>query len=248
MEIWERDTYKTPIRSVFNRSIIEYDMKSANTSLAREFDLLPEDKIRQIEAMDKQKRVITIGCLKRDDTSYNEREKVAFAAARKLFFDQNDISENDIVAIKKDAIFTMKYVEHEKVGKYINFRKKHEYTSFLNLKPLEVYYNKEGLCIKGMDDEMYKSFHSEYFGSLISDIIRRMENGDKASTLKYLRTIFDMYKWRKLEKFYYREFNNMSMYRYLDGELSGEDYRDDILQLDIGYNFKILTTIASMIV
>ena len=48
MELWERDSYKTPVKALFNHRIVEYDMKSANTSIAREFGLLPEKRIKEL--------------------------------------------------------------------------------------------------------------------------------------------------------------------------------------------------------
>ena len=33
MALYERDSYKTPIKTICNHKIVEYDMKSANTSI-----------------------------------------------------------------------------------------------------------------------------------------------------------------------------------------------------------------------
>ena len=77
-EIWENDKYQADILSLTNRTIIEYDMKSANTSLAREFHLLPESKISEIESLGKKARVVAVGKIKQSDESYHEKEKAAF--------------------------------------------------------------------------------------------------------------------------------------------------------------------------
>ena len=58
--IWERDNYMADIESIFNRTIVEYDMKSANTSLAKEFNLLPKDLITELENLPKQEREIRV--------------------------------------------------------------------------------------------------------------------------------------------------------------------------------------------
>lgn len=248
MELYDMDNYKTDYPYIFNRDIIEYDMKSANTSLAREFKLLPESKIKEIEAMGKEKRVITIGKIKRDDKDYHAKEKAAFALARKMFFEQNHLEASDVIAIKRDAIFVARHVKHEKVGEYINFRKKNQYTSFLNLKPLEIYFNRtNGLDVKGISDDVYEERHADYFGSIIYDIISRAESGNKSAVLQYIKIIFDDYKWLNLPTEFYREFNAMSGYRYLDGEVSNLEYRENKSELDIGYNFKILTNITKML-
>ena len=57
---------------VFNTKIIEYDLKSANTSLCREYNLLPIKQIEEIESMKKDKRVVTIGKLMRKDKVFKE--------------------------------------------------------------------------------------------------------------------------------------------------------------------------------
>lgn len=239
-EIWENDRYQSDILYLFNRTIIEYDMKSANTSLAREFHLLPEEKIAEIEAMGKQSRVVTIGKLKQKDKTYQEKEKAAFMEARRLFFTQNELSDSDIVSVKKDAIFVSRYVEKTKVGRYIEFRPKNEYTSFVYMKPLEIYFNKNGLDIKGISDDIYERYHKDCFGMFLYEAIHLLESATKADALKYIRKFFDDYKWRRLDTEYYREFNNLSQYRYLDGTVAMDEYEEDLFKVDISCNFKLI--------
>ena len=247
-ELWELDRYQSDILMLTNRSIIEYDMKSANTSLAREFGLLPESKIKEIEAMGKKNRVVAIGKIKRDDPNYQEKEKAAFAEARRRFFEENNLTINDIISIKRDAIFVSRYVEKEKVGKYINFRQKNEYTTYVYINPIELYFNpKNGLDIKGMNDEIYQTYHSEYFGSFLCTIMRTLEMCSQEDALKTFRRFWDDYKWRKLDAGYYREFNNLSQFKYLTGETSMEEFMEDVSQLDISYNLQILTKLLKAI-
>lgn len=239
-EIWENDKYQADILSLVNRTIIEYDMRSANTSLAREFNLLPEDKISEIESLGKKARVIAVGKIKRLDESYHEKEKSAFMEARRLFFEKNEIEDDEVISIKRDAIFLTRYATITKVGKYIEFRPKNEYTSFVYMKPLEIYYSPTGLDIKGISDEVYDKYHKEYFGDFLFTAIRMLNNCDKDQVLKYIRRFFDDYKWRKLESGYYREFNNMSQFRYLSGEVAMDEFMEDISQVDISHNFKLI--------
>lgn len=239
-ELWKNDKYQSDILYLLNRTIVEYDMKSANTSLAREFNLLPEEKINEIEALGKQARVVAIGKIKQKDPTYNEKEKAAFMEARRLFFEINEIDDRDVIAIKRDAIFVSRYVADMKVGKYILFRPKNEYTSFVYLKPLELYYSNNGLDIKGISDEIYKTYHKEYFGDFLARAIRIIETCSSKEGLHYIQRFFDQYKWRKLEAGYYREFNNLSQFRYLNGECAMEEYMEDLSKVDISYNFNII--------
>lgn len=247
-ELWELDKYQADIISLINRTIIEYDMKSANTSLAKEFHLLPMEKIKELEAMGKRSRNVAVGKIKRSDPTYQAKEKVAFAEARRMFFEMNDVKDTEIIAIKRDAIFLNRYVPTTKVGTYINFRPKNEYTSFVYLKPLEIYYSKNGLDIKGMNDEVYLRYHKEYFGHFISSTIRILENCSKEDAERYITDVFDAYKWRKLDSGYYREFNNTSQFRYLNGEVSMEEYMEDLSALDISHNFKLIIQLLRTII
>lgn len=239
-EIWKSDKYQADILSLANRTIIEYDMKSANTSLAKEFNLLPKDKILELESLGKKARVVAVGKIKQSDESYHEKEKAAFIEARRLFFEKNKIEDDEVISIKRDAIFLTRYASTTKVGKYIEFRPKNEYTSFVYMKPLEIYYSTKGLDVKGIGDDIYNKYHKEYFGNFLFTAIRMLNNCEKDQVLKYIRRFFDDYKWRKLETGYYREFNNMSQFRYLTGEVAMDEFMEDLSQVDISYNFKLI--------
>ena len=102
MELWERDSYKTPVKVLFNHRIVEYDMKSANTSIAREFGLLSEKRIKELENLPKKDREIAVGLILRDNPGYSEKQKLGFIAARKLFFTQNEILDEEVE--KRQAI------------------------------------------------------------------------------------------------------------------------------------------------
>ena len=249
MELWERDSYKTPVKALFNHRIVEYDMKSANTSIAREFGLLPEKRIKELENLPKKDREIAVGLILRDNPGYSEKQKLGFIAARKLFFTQNEILDEEVVAIKRDAIFVMRYVNNEQVTDNIDFRMKNVYSSFINLgKNIEIYYNQEGLDIKGIDDEIYKERHSEYFGMFLYSLIRRIESSERNSYLTYLRMMFDMYKHRQLDSGYYREFNAKSQFHYLDGSYANEEYIEDLNAVDISCNLNIILKLMTMLV
>jgi hypothetical protein len=246
MALWSRDSYDTPLNALFNYTIIEYDMKSANTSLAREFDLLPEEEIRKIENLPKKEREIAIGCIKRDTEGYSAKEKIAFEAARKFFFEQNEILEEEVVSIHRDAIFVTRYVEHEQVTKNINFRKKNAYTSYVNL-GVKIFKKPEGLDIKGIDDEIYETKHSMYFGSFLNDMIHRIEATPRDSYLRYIRDFYDQYKWRKLDPGYYREFNARSNFHYFDGRYADEEYTENLELVDTSYNLQLILKFLMML-
>ena len=249
MDIWEKDSYRTPVKALFNHRIVEYDMKSANTSIAREFSLLPEEKIKELENLPKKEREIAVGCILRDVEGYSQAQKLGFIAARKLFFTMNEIEPEEVIAIKKDAIFVMRYVEHEQVTENLNFRMKNVYSSYMNIgNTLEIYQKPDDINIKGIDDTIYKERHSEYFGGFIHSLIKQVEASERNQYLNYLRTVCDMYKHRELDTGYYREFNARSNFHYLDGNYSVEEYTEDLNNVDISYNFKILLELMLLLI
>lgn len=260
-ELYKRDTYldKT-VDLLTNQTIIEYDLKSANTSLCREYKLLPTDKIKQIERMGREDRVKTIGKLMRKDKAFKEGLKAAFVDARRRFFDYNDITDGDILAIKKDAIFCLKEVPYAEFGE-LRFSSKHRYTSFLRLDRLEFYYSSQGasigmrtqLDVKGINDDKLKK-HDDYMMDFFRVLFRHLEISEKPTQIGYVRRFIDKYKLRKLDIGYYREFNADSVIRLIGREetydeevfIPGEDKHSI---LDIDYNFfNILLPIVKILV
>lgn len=248
MEIWNLDRYTTPRKKVLNSSIIEYDMKSANISLAKEFNLLPEKKIKEIEALPKKDRVVQIGLYKREHKEYNEAEKAAFAEARRMFFERNELSVSRVVSIKRDAIFVEGRVLETKLTNNIEFRIKNEYTSFMELKPLELYYTKDKpLDVKGIDSQVYLEKHHGYFGHYLEEFFRVYEvAGSKKNALAYLRDFATEYKWHRVSPECYREFNSRSRYLCRDG-----NYYDTIVLVDdlvIQYNYDLIGKIILQLI
>ena len=127
------------IYKLANQVIIEYDLKSANTSLCKEYGLLPKETIKEIEELPKKERVVRIGKLMRKDKTFTQNLKKAFIDIRRRFFEENQIEDEDILAIKKDAIFCLKEVKYTDFGECY-FSDKNRYTSYMYLNGFEFYY------------------------------------------------------------------------------------------------------------
>lgn len=247
--LYERDTYLNKnIDLLTNQAIIEYDLKSANVSLCREYNLLSKDKIDSIADMPKSDRVKTIGKLMRRDKEFTEKLKASFVDIRRRFFIENEIMDGDILAIRKDAIFCLRRVHADTFG-HCYFDSKNTYTSFLRLDRLEFYYNPIGkhygdkprVDVKGINDEnlmKHDAFMLEFFRSLF----KHLETSNRATQIRFLKRFIDNYKNRRLEVGYYREFNQESVFHIIDKE---ETYDDEVFipyvekqkELVIDYNF-----------
>ena len=71
--------------------------------------------------------------------------------------------------------------------------------------------------------------------------------GGRDTALDHIRKFYDEYKWLKLDPEYYREFNASSRFSYKDGTYSGIEWKEDLSELNILYNQKIITKIANFI-
>lgn len=239
-KLWKNDNYLNPnIFYLFNKEIIEYDMKEAGFSLIQNYHLLDEEVIKKLKTYGKEKRKIEIGKLQRKYSNLSENLKIAFKKARKDFFIENELEDNDIISIKKDAIFVKKRCDKTKFGDYIWFRPKHEYTSYILLgKRLELYYSPSDFAVKGISDELLK-YHEDYIIDFLKLYFHKMETSDNTTVIDFMRRFIDKYKRRELSLGYYRNFNIHS-----DFSVVGEDeirYMDfweaEKDRVDISYNY-----------
>lgn len=242
-ERWKNDNYRGNIPFLFNSEIYEYDMKEAGFSLIQEFGLLPEMVIDNLKKYKKEQRKIEIGMLQRDSQEFTKNLNQAFKDARYSFFVKNDIEDNDIVAIKKDAIFLNRKIKHEEFGKYIDFRIKNKYSAYVGvLDNIELYYvpgdmDMPGrIDVKGINDDKVK-LHEGYMLELMAKFIHRMQSRPHEEVTRYMRDIIDKYKRKELDIGYYREFSFRSKFRDRHGDYYDEYWPDEIDELDITYNF-----------
>ena len=111
-----------------NSSIIEWDMKRAGLNLIKEFKLLPENLILELEDMPKKDADIKIGKLQIKDKEFSKNLEKAFTDVMNHFLEVNNIDkEFDVLSIKKDACFVInKKITQSTCGEYIKFIPKNE--------------------------------------------------------------------------------------------------------------------------
>lgn len=207
----EKSNYFNPnIEFIFNSIIYEYDIKDAGFNIIQKFMLLPISKIRELQGYDKIKRHIEIGKLMRDDKQLSINMSEKFTLVRREFIEANNISDSDIISVKKDAIFSIKECIKLHFDR-IYFDIKNKYTSYIrypNNNNLEIYYSTDKIDIKGMSDNAVNK-HRLFMLQFIKSIIEMIE--DKNPKIKrYLYNFINKYKAFELPEEYYLEFNNMS--------------------------------------
>jgi len=220
---------------MFNRTIYEYDIHSADINLCVYYNLLPQNKIDSILKLDKTRRVVKIGNMQKDK-EFRDKLTTAFANIRREFYDNNDLDISDIIAVKKDAIFTTKKCEITEFGN-VTFEIKNLYTSFIQIKNLEFYYGYDRCDVKGIDDR-YLKLHDDGIMKVVHMFFKKMETGSTQDTLIYLNRICSKYKLRDLPLSFYREFNVNCKYTIIGTTDTYDDYWEERkAEIDISYNF-----------
>ncbi len=221
---------------LFSRDIIEYDISSAGYNLTIEYNLLDKDRLDKLHGLSKKERHYKIGWYQKKDKKYAKELNEAFTDIRKRFFKANNIQDEDIIAIKKDAIFCNRFCNVTEFNN-VKFVEKNRYTSYLYLADCEIYYNYRQLDIKNIDDAVLTK-HDDYIKKYISMCIKHFETSPLETQLRFMRRFIDKYKSFELELGYYRPFDKLSLYSVNGDNILYDDYwYDKIDELDISYNF-----------
>ena len=236
-----------------NASIIEWDIKRAGLNIIREFHLLPDDKIKELEKLPKSECDIKIGKMQIKDREFSKSLEQKFTDVMKEFMEVNNIDEDfDVLSIKKDACFIInKKVHVSEFGKYIKFVPKNTYHAYVYVKPYEMYFKRDGeIDIKGLvGDKTTRNnlieLHKDGILNFIEYVIQLAEttNMDSNKMNTFLHEFVDMYKKRELDFDYYREFNVESRFRYqVAGSEIMADYIDESMleKTNIEYNYKTI--------
>jgi len=205
-------TWTNPeIDYLFNEEIIEYDIRDAGFSIIKEFRLLPLQKIKELELLEKGfERHKAIGILQRDDKVFAEKFLDKFAEVRDVFIQANGLTSEKMISVKKDAIFTFAPCKRLKFGQVV-FVEKNRYSSYIhfpNIHNVEIYYSKDKLDVKGIGD-IGLNRHRLTMLEFLSTMISRIESRD-VTVRRYLINFIMKYKGNDLDEEYYLEFNNMS--------------------------------------
>lgn len=207
-----KSTWLNPnIEYLFDNQIIEYDMQDAGFSIIKQYNLLPKETIQRLSSLDKgRERHIAIGKLQGENKEFADALKEKFAEMRSFFIMANELTDDDIISVKKDAIYTIGNV-HKRIFGKVEFREKNTYTSYIrfsNINNLEIYYADGIMDIKGISDESINK-HRLFMYEFIYDIITMIESHD-AGLKRKLMGFIDQYKSLEIDQEYYLEFNNKS--------------------------------------
>jgi hypothetical protein len=238
--LYERHNYLNKnIEYLISNEIIEYDIRSAGFNLTKKFKLLDDNKINYLEKLDKHQRHVQLGLYQREDIKFKKELNEKFIEIRKWFFKNNDLVDEEILSIKRDAIITLRRCSNTQLDN-VEFIEKNIYTSYYYLNNYEFYYNKDVIHVKGIDDEKLK-LHKEYMLDFLNNFFMMNEISPHKKIIELLKDFSYYYKLKKLNIEYYRELNDQSLfrlkekYKLFNNKLGIRDI-GDINDIEIDYN------------
>lgn len=249
--LYQRHNYLNKnISYLVANEIIEYDIKSAGFNIYKKFNLVDDYKIKKLEKMNRAERQMQIGWYKKFDKTLSKKENEKLVEVRKWFFEQNGLTDEDIISIKKDAILTTKRCLITEWDN-INFVEKNVYTSYYYLNNFEFYYNKDVIHVKGIKDDKLE-LHKDYMIDFLHTFFKMQEISKRKKIIEFIKEFSFYYRLKKLDIGYYRELNSQSLYRLHDSlydEPIGIEFIGDVNKIDIGYNFiKYVVPLISLLI
>ena len=245
-ELYKKTLYTINAKWLIHE-IFEYDISKANISILLQYGYISPQEFDMYSQMSRMQRQIAIGRLQQNPM-YSSAISRGFEEARKNLIISNNIKEDEIVSIKKDALYVMNRLNVTDFGN-IHFTLRGTYSMFLICMGLEIYFfwdertDDYDIQIKGISDD--KLYLHEAFISIICDILRNVQKQDIQSAMIMISQIRGKYDSGELPTECYREFNSSSCYR-----IKGMDYgvidltQDEMLTLlphiDKSYNCAFL--------
>ena len=253
--LYTKTLYSIPSNFIIH-PIYEYDIKKANISILLNEGCITKDQYDYLYRAPNEERKVTIGLMQKDNPELSNILKEGFEKARYKLVSHNNIQDNEIISIRKDAMFITRPLRYTNFG-YINFIQKSIYSMMIKVNKLEFYFNlrEDGydLDVKGIKDEKLDK-HQPFYLSALCEIFSEIQLKKYDSAVHYILDFIRQYNSFKLPIGFYREFNQSSLYRintfnsifYID-DISEND---DLLSIDISANQKFnreLYKVLSMI-
>lgn len=238
-QLYKKHNYKNKnLEYIKNCFIEEYDIKRAGLNILRNTNTITEEKYQEFLKMDKREADIIIGKWLRKHPEVSELMMNTYIEIRKRFFELNNITDDDdILSIKKDAIFVINHkCFHLEIDGY-EFVLKNKFNSYAYINNYEFYYgkNKDNIVVKGMNHESVID-QKLYFIKLIKDLMRLDSIGKYDEMFELLVDFKDDFIMNKLELPYYKDIITNQYQFNMGGVLVGRDTIDEKIICNIFKN------------
>lgn len=253
--LYELVHYQADIEYLFNTHIREYDMRKANISCLFHLGLINQETYQKLYDAPRMDRQVFVGKMIGKNSLVGKKLADCIIQSKKALFERNKIQDWEVLSINNDAIYTIdKKLSTTKVASCIEFVLKNEYTSFLSLLNLKLLYSSTTgeITVKGISDDTVMIYHKKYMLDYIAFLFDLIESGRYRSAYERIRSFQQSYILGELPLGYYREFNNMSLFKskyviggstyYLDLDDSEhmEEAPESIDNLDIWHNYYVI--------
>ena len=214
-ELYEKHNYlNKDISFLCNTQINEYDMKAGGFSILKRAGALTAKEIDYLEKCSKLERNVYLGNKLRANPELTQIQMDGFIEARRQFFERNNIDDNSVLTIKKDAIFLIRSNIYNTQFDGFDFRLANTYNSyyyFPNVQgdDIEMYY-------KSKDNMIDCHFFSVFLSTLYYRYIQKICNESKYESLKNLsdESLFDLlrsFQITERKDYYFPNFENNQM-------------------------------------
>lgn len=223
-----KTNYLKPVNFIINSRIYEYDITKANINILYYYDIIQENEYNKLYNMSRIDRQKAIGIKILQDRNIHNIIHNGIIEMRKNFLESNNISDDQILSCKNDAIFLMNTKPNITKFGNIEFVLKNTYTSFLKTSMLELYYlndmNMEKLDVKGISDQKLL-LHENYMIDFIKALFDMIDYS-KEDALIMLRSFYNQFMNNQLDIGYYRNFDPDSLYKI---NIMGNIYDTEII-------------------
>lgn len=223
---------------VVNEEIVEWDIRSANISILREFGITPERILQRFEKQSKKKRVAYIGKYMTSHRDQLTAMEDAYGDVIRTFISNNGLEDSDILAISRDAVFVKnRRIPFPTIGEHIEFVPKNHYHSLVGLPRYRFYVADDRIDVKGISDTVLPK-HENGILLFIREVLSSYSDLNALNT--YLRDFSKAYKLKELDFDMYREFNTESTFNIKTDDMSMKlDYITEelMMYLDISFNY-----------
>jgi hypothetical protein len=155
-----------------NNYITEYDMSNAGINILRYNNVFSQEDYDRLNSMGKLEKNILVGKFLKNNPQISEALMNEFINIRKELFEANDIGDDDILSIKKDAVFVInKKMDNLKLNEFYEFQEKNRYDSYISIDGKEFYHKPERIFdVKGFSKSV-KKFHEDWLFKKVEEFV-----------------------------------------------------------------------------
>lgn len=204
-------------------------MKNAGLEILRYHEVFNKKEYDYLMSLPKLEKNIVVGKFLKTNKEANEVLMETFIEIRKLFFEMNNLSDDDVLSIKKDAIFLInKFPTKLELNEFFKFVPKNTYDSYILINNREHYYNSENdiLDVKGYPKEI-KDKQKDFMFKFLKECMRLKLINNEKELFRKLIVFKDDFINNSLDKEYYRDLIEGNFIIKIFGVLYGRENIDE---------------------